>query len=76
MADILKVTTPLSGYDNSTIKNNPQAGQGIQIQNPIDPSKATRADNRSDSGGNGDQQLAFQYGSNFGSFLNQVKKHT
>jgi len=24
MADILKVTTPLSGYDNSTIKNNPR----------------------------------------------------
>ncbi len=73
MADILKVTTPLSGYDNSTIKNNPQAGQGVQIQNPVDPSKVMRADNRTDSGGNGDQQLAFQYGSNFGSFLNQVK---
>uniref|UniRef100_UPI0006D11EFC hypothetical protein n=1 Tax=Clostridium sp. NkU-1 TaxID=1095009 RepID=UPI0006D11EFC len=42
MADILKVTTPLSGYDNSTIKNNPQAGQGIHIQNPVDPSKVTR----------------------------------
>ena len=35
MADVLKVTTPLSGYDNSTIKNNPQAGQGAQIQNFI-----------------------------------------
>ncbi|ADL05948.1 hypothetical protein [Lacrimispora saccharolytica] len=73
MADILKVTTPLSGYDNSTIKNNPQAGQGIHIQNPIDPSKVMRGDNRTDSGGTGDQQLAFQYGSNFGAFLNLVK---
>ena len=73
MADILKVTTPLSGYDNSTIKNNPQAGQGVQIQNPVDPSKVTRGDNRTDSGGNGEQQLAFQYGSNFGAFLNLVK---
>lgn len=72
MADVLKVTTPLSGYDNSTIKNNPQAGQGAQIQNPVDPSKVTRGDNRSDSGGQG-QQLAFQYGSNFGAFLNMVK---
>jgi len=73
MADILKVTTPLSGYDNSTIKNNPQAGQGAQIQNPVDPSKVTRGDNRTDSGGNGEQQMAFQYGSNFGAFLNLVK---
>ncbi len=73
MADILKVTTPLSGYDNSTIKNNPQAGQGAQIQNPVDPSKVTRGDNRTDSGGNGEQQMAFQYGSNLGAFLNLVK---
>ncbi|WP_349946705.1 hypothetical protein ABFV83_20835 [Lacrimispora sp. BS-2] len=73
MADILKVTTPLAGYDNSTIKNNPQAGQGIHIQNPVDPSKVMRGDNRTDSGGNGEQQLAFQYGSNFAAFLNQVK---
>lgn len=73
MADILKVTTPLSGYDNSTIKNNPQAGQGTQIQNPIDPSRVMRGDNRNDSGGKGEQQLAFHYGSNFGTFLNLVK---
>ena len=59
MADILKVTTPMSGYDNSTIKNNPQAGQGPQIQNPVDPSKVMRGDNRTDSGGNQEQQLAF-----------------
>ena len=73
MADILKVTTPLSGYDNSTIKNNPQAGQGPQVQNPVDPSRVMRGDNRTDSGGSGEQQLAFQYGSNFGTFLNMVK---
>jgi len=74
MADILKVTTPMSGYDNSTIKNSPQAGQGTNIQNPVDPSIVTRGDNRSDSGGNTEQQLAFQYGSNFGTFLNTIKK--
>ncbi|WP_026892790.1 hypothetical protein [Lacrimispora aerotolerans] len=73
MADVLKVTTPLSGYDNSTIKNNPQAGQGPQIQNPVDPSRVTRGDNRTNAGGNGEQQLAFQYRSNFGSFLNMVR---
>lgn len=42
MADILKVTTPLSGYDNSTIKNNPQAGQGVQIQNQ--PNRSLKGD--------------------------------
>lgn len=73
MADVLKVTTPLSGYDNSTIKNNPQAGQGPQIQNPVDPSKVMRGDNRTDSGGNSEQQLAFQRGSNFGTFLQSIK---
>jgi hypothetical protein len=74
MADILKVTTPLSGHDNSTIKNRPQAGQGPQIQNPVDPTKVTRGDNRSDSGGNEEQQMAFQYESNFGTFLNTIRR--
>ncbi|MDR2023959.1 MAG: hypothetical protein LBQ71_12110 [Hungatella sp.] len=74
MADILKVTTPLSGYDNSPVKNNPQADQGVPIQNPVNPSRVTKGDNKPDSGGNGEQQLAFQYGSNFGAFLDQVKK--
>lgn len=73
MADILKVTTPLSGYDNSTIKNNPQAGQGTHIQNPVDPSKVMRGDNRSDAG-NGEQQMGFQYESNFGTFLNTIRR--
>ncbi|WP_367569195.1 hypothetical protein [Lacrimispora sp.] len=73
MADILKVTTPLSGYDNTTIKTPPQAGQGTQIQNPIDPTRVMRGDNRTDAGRNGEQQLAFRYGSNFGAFLNMVK---
>lgn len=73
MADVLKVTTPLAGYDNSTVKNSPQAGQGVQVQNPVDPSRVLRGDNRSDAGENKDQQMAFQYGSNFGTFLNMVK---
>lgn len=73
MADILKVTTPLAGYDNSTVKNSPQAGQGAQIQNPVDPSRVLRGDNRSDAGNDQEQQLMFQYGSNFGAFLNTIK---
>lgn len=73
MADILKVTTPLAGYDNNTIKNNPQAGQNSQIQNPIDPTKVLRGDNRTDAGTDGEQQLAFQYQSNFGTFLTMIK---
>lgn len=73
MADILKVTTPLTGYDNSSIKNNPQAGQGAHIQNPVDPSKVMRGDNRSDSGNSKDGQMAFQYGSNYSTFLNMIK---
>lgn len=73
MADILKVTTPLAGYDNTSIKNNPQAGQNSQIQNPIDPTKVLRGDNRTDAGGGGEQQLAFQYQSNFGTFFSMIK---
>lgn len=57
MADILKVTTPSSGYDNTMIKTPPQAGQGTQIQNPIDPTRVMRGDNRTDAGRNGSSSL-------------------
>lgn len=73
MADILKVTTPAAGYENSSIKNNPNTGQNIHIQNPVDPSKVSRGDNRTDSGRDGNGQLAFQYDSNFGAFLHMLK---
>ncbi len=32
MADILKVTTPMSGYDNSTIKNNPRQARDLRYK--------------------------------------------
>lgn len=74
MANILKVTTPGSGYDNNNIKNNPAPNNGMQIQNPVDPTKVTRSDNRTDSGDNQGGKLSLNYESNFENFIQQIKE--
>lgn len=72
MANVLKVTTPGAGFDNTNIKNTPHPKEQIQIQNPIDPSKVTRGDNRTDSG-QGQGNLEFHYESNFNTFLQMIQ---
>lgn len=74
MPNILKVTTPAAGYDNNSIKNNPTPAEGMQIRNPVDPSKVTRSDNRTDAGQNQDnKQLGLNYESNFENFVHLIK---
>lgn len=72
MANVLKVTTPGAGFDNTSIKNTPHPKEQIQIQNPIDPNKVTRSDNRTDSG-QGQGNLEFHYESNFNTFLQMIQ---
>lgn len=72
MANVLKVTTPGAGFDNTNIKNTPQPKEQIQIQNPVDPTKVTRGDNRSDSG-QGQGNMEFHYESNFNTFLQMIQ---
>lgn len=71
MSNVLKVTTPATGYEN-TVKNNPATGEEKQIQNPVDPGKVIRPDGRTDSGQNQNLQLLLSSQSNFGSFLQRI----
>lgn len=74
MPNVLKVTTPGAGFDNNSIKSNPQPGQrDIQVQVPVDPSRVTRGDNRKDQGQDQGGNLEFHYESNFHSFVKLMK---
>ena len=70
MSDILKVSVPTSGYENST-RSNPILTTDTNIQNIVDPSKVVRPDAQ---GGNAEKQLLLNYESNFGKFLSILKE--
>lgn len=72
MSDILKVTTPTSGYENST-RTNPISTNDSTIQNIVDPTKATRPDNRSGHTENQEGNNALFYKSNFEQFMKLIK---
>ncbi len=74
MSNILKVTTPLSGYENN-VRNNNVAEQPdkMQIQNPVDPSRVVRPDGRTDANSQQQAQLGLNYDSNFGAFVQSLR---
>lgn len=74
LSDILKVTTPPSGYENST-KTNPITTNDTNIQNIVDPTKVVRPDGQagsqeSNNNGNG---FTLNYESNFDKFMQLVR---
>ncbi len=74
MSNILKVTTPTVGYDNS-INNKPspsQQAEDFSIKNPVEANKVGRADGRTESGNN-DGGKGVAYDSNFGSFVQSLR---
>lgn len=75
MSNILKVTTPLTDYGNST-KTNPISSNDPNISNVTDVNKVTRYDNKSGESSenqDGNKFLLFQ-NSNFESFIKILKK--
>ena len=48
MSNILKVTTPPTGYDNNAInkQTTSQQAENMSVKNPVDPSRVVRADGR------------------------------
>ncbi len=75
MSNILKVTTPISGFDNANhVKTGPVKTTDPAIQAPITPDKVSKPDARSDSApqDNG-VGLKFRYDSNFENFVQQTK---
>lgn len=75
MADLLGVTNPVPGHDNTTINRNiPISPNNTQVQNVPDPSRVTGADNRTEQkdAGQGGEQV--RYDSNFQTFLQQLRQ--
>ncbi len=77
MANILKVTTPGLGYDNSNYSRPDAASRtDSQIQAPVVPDKVVRPDARSDAAPQEqDVGMKFQYQSNFEGFLTQMREN-
>ena len=75
MSNVLKVTTPMTGYENSNqLKTNPLKTPDPAIQGQVNPEKVVKPDARSDSGAGQDMGLKFQYESNYGTFIQQMKE--
>ncbi len=74
MSNILKVTTPLTGYENN-VRNSPASEQPdkMQIQNPVDPSRVVRPDGRTDANSQQQGQIGLSYDSNFGAFIQSLR---
>lgn len=75
MSNILRVTTPVTGYDNpNQVKTGPSTLPDPKIQGQVIPDKVTRTDARSDSASQEQNiGLKFLYNSNFESFIQQMK---
>ncbi len=76
MSNILKVTTPVLGYDNANnVKTGPVKTTDPSINAPILPDKVTKPDARSDSASS-EQNVAmkFKYQSNYDNFISQMLK--
>ncbi len=73
MANILKVTTPLTGYENNVRSNNTEQAEKLQVQNPVDPTRVVRPDGRTDANSQQQAQLRMDYDSNFGAFVQLLR---
>ena len=76
MPDLLGVTNPVPGHDNSNVNRNiPVSPNDTRIQNAPDPSRVSRPDNRTEQQDTGDAaggNQALRYDSNFASFLQRL----
>jgi len=71
VADLLKVTTPLTGSENST-RTNPIRENDSSIQNIVNPSKVVRPDGR-EGVSTDTQRKALNYESNYETFMQMVR---
>lgn len=72
MSNVLKVSTPLSGYENTT-KGNPISTTDPNIKNVTDVNKVTRPDGQSTNADYGENQLLLPHNSNFDGFIKALK---
>ncbi len=72
MSNILKVTTPLAGYEaQNNVKTPVNRAIDQSIQSPVVPDKVVRPDGRTDSASQ-EEALKFRYETNYGSFMSQI----
>lgn len=76
MSNILRVTTPMTGYDSTLQQRTDTASKtpDSRIQGPVVPNQVVRPDARSDSAAQEQNVgMKFQYQSNFEGFMSQIK---
>lgn len=73
MSNILKVTTPVTGYDTPINKQNQQQTDDLSIKNPVAPDKVVRPDGKQGSGGKQEVRQGISYESNFGNFVQSLR---
>lgn len=73
MTNITSVTNPTPGQDNSANYRSPIAPNDPQVKNVSDPSRITRADQRSDRQDTAGSGLARRYDSYFQAFLQELR---
>ncbi len=74
MADIMKVTTPTTGYENTSPRHNPITPGDTQIQNVVTPNRVSRPDGKTDQQGADSSGYLHRYDSNFESFIQQLRR--
>ena len=75
MPDLLGVTNPVPGHDNTSINRNiPVSPNNTQIQNVPDTTRVTSADNRTEQQDSGQTGEQVRYDSNFQTFLQQLRQ--
>ena len=75
MPDLLGVTNPVPGHDNTSVNRNiPVSPNNTQIQNVPDTTKVTGADNRTEQRDASQDGGQVRYDSNFQTFLQQLRQ--
>lgn len=69
MSNILKISTPVTGYENTVNKQTPQLQEDKGIKNPVIPDKVVRADSRAEYENERGIRQGNSYESNFSNFL-------
>lgn len=74
MPEILRPTNPVPNYDNAGARVSPAiTPNDSRIQNVVDPSRVTRADQRTDQQAAGDAAQKLRFDSNFLTFLQRLR---
>ncbi len=75
MSNILKVTTPVTGYDNTVNKQGQtQQPDNLSIKNPVTPDKVSRPDGRQQAGNEQTGNQGVTHESNFGNFVQSLRE--